>query len=444
MSKPNVSDFTIEEITGEISGETIKIPQKKMAQNQNQRQQLQKKAIMNNKKNQVKENQNEEENGEENGEENDEKFGMLDISKMNFEFDRYFLSWLRKNKIGIVICSYKSNAIFSMGCTPNIKTGQDMLSLWITNAMRPMGASYDEKRKKLWIGSCLQLWQYYNQGKKKTDREHMPDFDACFVPRTTYTINDLDIHDVVLDGEGSPFFVSALFCCVCTPSDTGSFKVYWRPPWVSKTAAEDRCHLNGLCMRDGKPKYVTSVARTDIRGGWRDKRDKGGIIWDIEENKLVCKNLSMPHSPRYHNGKLWVLNSGTGHFGYVDFDTEETDEKTNEVFHPFVPKVFLPSYIRGISFVQDKYAIIGGSQDRHETTFQGLQLSKNMEAKGVEKSICAIFVVDLESFDVVNQFEFKGDQVKEIYDVTVIPNTSRPYISEMDFQALATEFKVDE
>ena len=376
----------------------------------------------------------------------EEKFGLIDVNKLNFEFDRYFLSWLKQNKAGLVVCSYKSNAIFSMGCTQNLKTGNDMISLWITNSMRPMGATYDEERKKLWVGSCLQLWQYYNQGKKKTDREMLPDFDAYFIPRRMHTINDIDVHDVSVDGNGDPYFVSALFCCICVPSDSASFKVYWRPPWVSKTAAEDRCHLNGLCMRNGKPRYVTSVARTDIRGGWRDHRNNGGVVWDIVENKLICKNLSMPHSPRFHNGKLWLLESGTGYFGYVDFSktVEDTEGKKKEKYHPFVKKVFLPSYIRGITFVNDKYAVIGGSQDRHEQTFQGLKLSDNLEEKGMSSSKCALYVVDLESFDIIHQFEFTGSEIKEIYDVTFIPNVRRPIISELDFQGLATEFKMEE
>ena len=378
--------------------------------------------------------------------EKEDKFGLIDISKLNFEFDRYFLNWLKQNKVGLIVCSYKSNAIFSMGSAPNTKTGQDMLSLWITNSMRPMGATYDQEQKQLWIGGCLQLWQYHNQGKRKTDRDTMPDFDAHFVPRTMHTINDIDIHDVVIDGEGNPYFVSALFCCICIPSNVGSFKVFWRPPWVSKTAAEDRCHLNGLCMRGGKPRYVTSVARSDIRGGWREHRNKGGIVWDIIENKLICKNLSMPHSPRFHNGKLWLLESGTGYFGYVDFSKieEDVDSKKKEKYHPFVRKVFLPSYIRGITFVGDRYAVVGGSQDRHEQTFQGLALSENLEDKGISETKCGLYVIDLESFDVVHQFEFKGTQVKEIYDVTVIPDVKRPIISELDFQALATEFKVED
>jgi len=368
--------------------------------------------------------------------------GTIDISKLNFEFDRYFLNWLKQNKVGLVVCSYKSNAIFSMGTAPNTSTGQDMLSLWITNSMRPMGACYDVSRKNLWVGNSLQLWQYHNQGRKETDRETMPDFDSHFMPRTMRTINDIDIHDVCVDNNGNPFFVSALFCCVCKPSDKGSFEVVWSPPWLSKVAAEDRCHLNGLAMREGVPRYVSSVSRADVRGGWREHKTEGGIIWDIVEDKLICKNLSMPHSPRYHNGKLWLLESGTGYFGYVDFTKTVMDEKTKEEYHPFVQKTFLPGYMRGISFVGEKYAIIGGSQDRHEQTFQGLELSKTLESKGVKEAKCGLFIIDMETFDAVHQFEFKGDEVKEIYDVTVIPNTSRPIISELDIQALATDFKV--
>ena len=373
-------------------------------------------------------------------------FGAIDINKLNFEFDRYFLNWLKQRKIGIVVCSYKSNALLSMGTVPNLETNKDMLSLWITNSLRPMGAFYDKSRDNLWVGNALQLCQYHNEGNRKSDRDTMPDFDSHFVPRTIRTVNDIDIHDICVDKFGKCFFVSALFCCVCEPCENGSFKVYWTPKWISKIAAEDRCHLNGLALRDDVPRYVTSVSRTDIRGGWREHKRDGGIVWDIVEDKLICKNLSMPHSPRYHNGKLWLLESGTGYFGYIDLATTVMDEKGDgkgekEEYHPFIKKVFLPGYIRGISFV-DKYAIIGSSQDRHEQTFQGLELRNTLESKGVSEAKCGLFIVNMETFDVIHQFEFKGDEIKEIYDVSIIPNVRRPIISEVDFQTLATEFNI--
>lgn len=377
--------------------------------------------------------------------------GPLDISKLSFEYDRYFLQWLKKNQVGILICAYKSNSVFSLGTVPHNENHQDMLSFWITNMLRPMGSTYNAKSKKLYVGGALQLWQFFNEGQSKTDREILPDFDAHFVPRTTHIINDIDCHDITLDKDGKIYFCSALFCCICTVSEEGSFKVFWRPPWVSKTAAEDRCHLNGLCTYNGVPRFVTCVAQTDIRGGWRKQRVNGGVVYDIVNDQVICKGLSMPHSPRVFRDQLWLLDSGTGYFGYVDFEQIETDEEGNNTFK-FVRKVFMPGFLRGLQFVNDRYAVIGSSLDRHEQTFMGLPLSENMKEKGADPK-CGIFVVDMESLDVVHQFEFKGGkdedgnefspEVKEIYDICVIPNCRRPRVGELDMH-LATEYKVVE
>ncbi len=69
-----------------------------------------------------------------------------------------------------------------------------------------------------------------------------------------------------------------------------------------------------------------------------DRRNDGGVIIDVETDEIVCDGLSMPHSPRWHNGKLWVLNAGTGYLGWVDFETKK-----------FVPFTFCPGFLRGLA-----------------------------------------------------------------------------------------------
>ena len=50
---------------------------------------------------------------------------------------------------------------------------------------------------------------------------------------------------------------NTLFSCLAAASPTHTFRPLWRPPFVSRLAPEDRCHLNGLALRDGEPRYVT-------------------------------------------------------------------------------------------------------------------------------------------------------------------------------------------
>ncbi len=90
-------------------------------------------------------------------------------------------------------------------------------------------------------------------------------------------------------------------------SDSHSFSPLWQPPFITKLAAEDRCHLNGLAMESGKPRYVTAVSQSDVADGWRGWRRDGGCVIDVASNEVIVTGLSMPHSPRAHNNRLWLL-----------------------------------------------------------------------------------------------------------------------------------------
>mgnify|MGYP001942443274 CR=1 FL=1 len=350
------------------------------------------------------------------------------------EYDRYFLQWLKDVKHSILVTSYKTNFIFNIGFTKLIEPEpREQLSFWMTQSARCMGASKANNGKDIWVGNMSYLTKYCKYGEQPDEGEGFKraPFDGLYVPRKIHVTSDIDIHDICIptkgDNTGIPHFVSAVYSCVCVPSEDKSFKVFWRPPWVSKIAAEDRTHLNGLCCLDGEPRYVTAVARTDVRGGWREHKNKGGVIYDIVNDALVCKNLTMPHSPRWHDGKLWVLNSGRGEFGYVDFSrTEESDE---EKYYPFVAKCFIPGYLRGLDFIDNRYAVIGSSEDRHEQTFQGLELGNILKEKGTTAK-CGIHVVDLKTFDVIHEMTYKKP-ITELYDVVTLPHVIRPMLEEL-------------
>ena len=79
--------------------------------------------------------------------------------------------------------------------------------------------------------------------------------------------------------------------------------------------------LNGLAMMDDRPKYVSALGETDTRGGWRANKAKGGCLIDVPSGGIVVRGLSMPHSPRLHEGGLWLLESGTGRLLLMDAAT---------------------------------------------------------------------------------------------------------------------------
>src|SRR5262249_29478043 len=140
-------------------------------------------------------------------------------------------------------------------------------------------------------------------------------YDAVFVPQVAHYTADLDVHDLAYGADGRLVFGNTLFSCLAGASESHSFRPIWKPFFISRLAAEDRCHLNGLALKDGRPAYVTAVAETDLADGWRDNRVSGGVVIDVATGEIVCRALSMPHSPRLHDGRLWLLNSGTGEIG---------------------------------------------------------------------------------------------------------------------------------
>jgi uncharacterized protein (TIGR03032 family) len=289
-----------------------------------------------------------------------------------------------------------------------------------------MGLSASADGRTLLLATQGQLYRFDNI---LPDGERQGDFDAAYAPRQTWITGDLDIHDVAFGADG-PLFVNTLFSCLATLSEGHSFRPLWRPPFVSRLAAEDRCHLNGMAMENGQPRHVTCISRSDVADGWRDHRRDGGMVVDVVSGEVVVEGLSMPHSPRLRDGRLWLLNSGTGDFGWVD-----TASGT------FTPLAFCPGYARGLSLV-GRYAIIGLSRPRDNRTFSGLPLDEALARRGAEAR-CGLLVVDLESGDTVEWVRIEG-VVSELYDVVFLPGTRCPSAIGLKGQEILKVINVDD
>ena len=235
-------------------------------------------------------------------------------------------------------------------------------------------------------------------------------YTHCYIPRTAHLTGVLDAHDVGLTKDGETLFVNTRYNCIARVSDVHSFAPVWRPPFISKLVAEDRCHLNGMAIADGELRYVTAVSKSDTIDGWRDRTADGGVVIDVQENRIVCEGLSMPHSPRVHNGKLWVLNSGCGELGWV----EPASGKTPGTFHAVA---FCPGFVRGLSFY-GSFAFVGLSKPRYER-FEGLALDEKLKEADSEPW-CGMQVIDINTGSCVHWFRIDG-AVAEMYDVDVVP-----------------------
>jgi len=206
--------------------------------------------------------------------------------------------------------------------------------------------------------------------------------------------------------DGLPIFCATLFNCIGRAVRGFSFEPVWRPEFISSYAAEDRCHLNGFDVQDGAPRYVTCVGRSDNADGWRDLRRDGGLVLDVTNQNVVATGLSMPHSPRLHDGKLWLLNSGRGELGWVDLNSGS-----------FTPVAFCPGFARGLKIIGD-VALIGLSEPRSGKTFDGLPLQDALEEHG-ETARCGLLMVDLRSGKVLEWMKIKG-VITELYDVNFL------------------------
>lgn len=264
---------------------------------------------------------------------------------------------------------------------------------------------------KIWASSLHQLWRFSNH---TSDLAKEQGYDRIYRPRVSFVTGDLDIHEMAEDADGRLIFVNTLYSCLATPSYSRSFEPVWQPDFISRLAAEDRCHMNGLAMRDGRPYAVTAVSSSDVAHGWREHRRDGGIIIDVATQDRLAEGLSMPHSPRWAFGKLWVLNSGAGGFGYID----AASGKFNEV-------TFCPGYARGMA-ISGKYAVIALSRPRENNTFGGLMLEERLTAHKVQAR-CGLMIVDLESGSALEWLRITGS-IQELFDVAVLDGIRQPVI----------------
>ncbi len=316
---------------------------------------------------------------------------------------RQFVSWLATTSSSLALTTYQSGKIIFVGAKP-----EGGLALFERTLDRPMGLAASGPR--LAVATLTQIITFVDAGH---DPSGASPYDAVYIPQVAHFTGDLDVHDIAFGAQGRIAFVNTLFGCLAQVSETHSFTALWKPPFLSRLAAEDRCHLNGLAMREGAPAYVTAVSTTDVTDSWREHRMGGGVVLDVPSGEVVCAGLSMPHSPRLHtDGRLYVLNSGTGEFGRVDLASAR-----------FEPIAFLPGYGRGLCFV-GQHAVIGLSEPRENRTFAGLALQERLERERVAPR-CGLMVVDLRTGDIAHWLRIQG-VVRELYDVTALPGRRNP------------------
>lgn len=331
---------------------------------------------------------------------------QADASKVEYSVSSGLAARLLSTQMSLAFTSYQSGLLYFIGL--NHDNG---INIHQAAMPKPMGICRSDDGGLL-LSCGYQIMRFENVLRDDQRINHV--FDACYVPRLVHVTGALDAHDVGIDADNRPLFINTRFNCLATVSNRHSFEMVWKPPFISKLADGDFCHLNGLAMDGGKPRYATSVSRSNTIDGWRDRRADGGVVIDIESGDIICEGLSMPHSPRMHNGKLWLMNSGTGEFGHIEIGAKGKGT--------FKPVAFCPGFLRGLAFHKG-FAFVGLSKPRYKR-FEGLALDQKLKDADSEPW-CGIQIIDLKNGQCVDWLRIDG-AVSELYDLEILPGHRCP------------------
>jgi uncharacterized protein (TIGR03032 family) len=329
-----------------------------------------------------------------------------------------FPGLLRRLGASLLVTTYQAGKLVI------VRDDGDHLNTHFRSFQAPMGLAFDGNR--LAVGTSLQVWEFADVPAVTAKLDPPGRHDACFLPRASHVTGNIQGHEMAWGPGGELWVVNTRFSCLCTLDTSASFAPRWRPPFVSALEPSDRCHLNGLGMVDGRPRFVTALGETDEPAGWRANKAKGGIVMDVNCGEVIARGLSMPHSPRWYAGRLWVCESGAGTFGYIDPGTGQ-----------YQPIAEVPGFTRGLDFAGN-LAFVGLSQVRESTAFSGIPITERL---GEEERTCGVCVVDLASGQVVALLRF-DTTVQEIFAVTVLPGRRWPELINDNDMLLENSFVV--
>lgn len=300
---------------------------------------------------------------------------------------------------------------------------------------KPMGFAYEKGRFAL--GTSAEIWEFHDMpavAPKLDSAESPAHHDAAFLPRTAYVTGDVQIHEMAWVNSKSEknslselWFINTRFSCLATRSGVYNFVPRWKPEFISALAPEDRCHLNGLAVRDGSITWVTALGETNTAGGWREDKRAGGLLIDVAANQIITRGLSMPHSPRWYQGRLWVLESGNGGIGMIDLRSGKYEEVCR-----------LPGFTRGLDFA-GPYAFIGLSQVRESATFSGIAIAEMKP----EDRCCGVWIIDTRNGQIVGFVKFV-EGVQEIFAVQILPDLKWPEVLSENPERIADSYELDQ
>jgi len=335
--------------------------------------------------------------------------------------------------ISLAVTSYQSSCLFL------VRSNGEVIDTNFVRFMRPMGICADSHRLTLGTFTevvdfrrCDDLLEQIKAGEMDSEEElskkvleknkkameelirrrneeisKLKEADALYLPRMSLTTGMINIHDIAWGTEGL-WVVNSTFSCLATLQPDHSFVARWKPHFITELKPEDRCHLNGMAIKDGKPGYVTTFTQSDELDSWSDRDSMDGTLMDVERNEILLDGLLMPHSPRYYRGHVYLCDSGTGRVLKYCPDTGEVSTLIQLQGFPRGMNFFGPLMFVGLSKIR-------ASENRHPLPVDEM----------FDETYSGVWVVNLETGDEVAHIRFEGD-VEQIYDIALIPEANYP------------------
>jgi uncharacterized protein (TIGR03032 family) len=335
---------------------------------------------------------------------NKEPDNTLNLSPFSCSFTPNVPELLWKLQCSLAISTYQAGKIIFLS-----PQNEEHLIQLPRTFEKPMGIALTNKADKMAVACKEEVIVFANSKElAATYPKNQNTYDALYFPRCTYHLGQLDIHDLSW-GETGLFAVNTLFSCIIQIDDNYNFIPYWVPPFIQGLTSEDKCHLNGMVMMNGKPKYATSFNRGNTFQSWREGVTTDGMLMDIETNEVIFSDLRMPHSPRLINDELYILFSATGEVLKLGPESRSKEVVTR-----------IDGFVRGMAYYHD-FLFIGLSRLReNSSTFSRLEIASKSKQAG-------IVIIHLPTASRYGEIWYNAS-VDEIYDIQVLPGKLRPNI----------------
>ncbi|WP_462157484.1 TIGR03032 family protein [Pseudoalteromonas sp. GB56] len=317
---------------------------------------------------------------------------------MSFEFtySKNIPELMRRLNISVMFTTYQADRVVLLN------SSDSGLKCLVRYFPRPMGIALNDDL--LAIAMKDQVTTFKQSSKLAFEYPNKPgQYDSIFFPLSVHFTGKIDAHDVSFSNEGL-VVVSTAYNCISKVGGTFGFEPLWKPDFIDEVFPTDKCHLNGMAIdENGELALATAFSETNVYFGWK-QTNQNGLLFDLRNNTVVCRDLQMPHSPRVFNGDIYLLESLAETLVRID---RETGMK--EVLYKFT------GFARGMNLI-GKYAFIGISKFREESL---RNLSINIDNSNVVPSIV---VFDLSKNTVIGEIQFHSD-IEEIYDVVCVKGT---------------------